>query len=493
MAHALLWKGLSSVSVHRSSLTRLGLAFVAGLLAASCYTGPINMRPMVFIEAPKNIDRGGSALFQVTVIEPEGQSYRLEWTTTLEPCPSPAEVQRPARWPVDGWTQTQQAQFSVGAKVTRAPFCAWAKATDKYGAAAVAAVQGEVENHAPTAVLVHSIGGTVAVSNSVVPIRTQMVFTTNKSMDSDGDELQTTAWVFVTAPTAELAWDDCTGPDATDKSKRCFTPKVAGRYVLSATVTDGFKGVDATDTFDVSPGNTPIARLELKTPLEAESYPLGTTFHLSAARSSDPDAVDVNKVEPIWPEQDELLAGAPTSAAQLGECDGAPSPMERCFRADAPGVYRVSLKVTDGTNVSTPVELSFKVDPETPPCLLETVPPASKENPAVAATIDPEKPTKTFEVVKVKDDLDPYPPSPLGDQTTFRWLVDSGDGFRPMGGDRSTFYLPTDGYHYGQEVSVRLEIFDRVTRGQPQTCTADFCETKPMCPQRVTWKVKFKL
>lgn len=483
MAHALLWKGSSSVSVHRSSLKGLGLAVVAGLLAGSCYTGPINMRPRVEIE------KRPGRLFQATVVDPEGQRTRLEWTTTDVTCPSPADVQRSVNWPVDGWET--RAELTVPTTRSKKPFCVWAKATDQYGAVAVDAADGDPENHAPEAKLEHSFPG------SVVAIRTPIVFTTSGSKDADPDDvLQTTAWFFVSAPvpTASLELSNCPGADANDKSKRCFIPEFADAntpYVIKALVSDGFEESSATDTFFVSPGNSPIARLVLKTPAEADSYPLGTTFHVSGEMSSDPDAIDMAKVEPIWPDPEQDLR--PGSGVKLVECDEAKSKFDRCFRADSPGTYQVSLKVTDGTNVSTPAELFFKVDPESPPCLLETVPPANKENPAVAATIDPEKPTKAFEVVKVRDDLDPYPPSPLGDQTTFRWLVDSGAGYRQMGGDRPSFFLPTDGYQYGQEVSVRLEIFDRVTRAQAQTCTSDFCETSSTCQQRVTWKVKFKL
>jgi hypothetical protein len=450
---------------------------------------------MVFIDAPKNIDRGRSAVFRATVIEPEGQPYELEWATTSQPCPPAAEVQRQASWPRAGWTLT--AELMVGADVTKAPFCAWAKATDKYGASAVAAVQAEVENHAPDAVLVHSIEGAAIAGNAAIPIRTQMTFSTEKSMDLDGDKVETKAWFFVSAPTADVAFDQCPGADAEDPGKRCFTPKVAGQYVLRATVTDGFKESSATDTFDVSPGNTPIARLDLKTPVEAASYRLGETFHVSAARSSDPDPVDMGKLKAIWSEPEELTAGAPTSVAELGPCEGAPpddeasDKMERCFVADAPGVYRVSVKVTDGTNESLPAtELVFKVLGDSPPCITETSPLFNEMNPSTGGSL--EEATKPFEVKHVEDDLDKYPPRVAGDEPTFVWSVrDPGSSVFRLEGHKGVFLLRTSGYRIGDEVTVRLDVFDRVTRSQPQTCTADFCKTAAMCRQRVTWQVKF--
>jgi hypothetical protein len=117
---------------------------------------------------------------------------------------------------------------------------------------------------------------------------------------------------------------------------------------------------------------------------------------------------------------------------------------------------------------------------------------------SIAATIDPESPIKWFKVLRVDDDLDPYPPDPAGDalhdRTTFRWLVDDGHGFKPAWGDFASFPFPTDTYRFGDEVSVRLEIFDRMTNASSLLgCTGNVCSTSASCVQRVTWKVSFKL
>lgn len=483
MAHALLCLRLSSVSAPRSSIKHLGVWLMAGLLGASCYTGPVNMRPTVTITEPADYFRGQSPVYDATAIDPEdGLLASVEWATTRKPCPLAAEVQRPTEWPTTGWTPG--ATFAVPADVTVAKFCVWARAKDRYGAFAIAAVPGRARNHEPTVTL-----SRIPASGSV-PLNTPVNFTAELSDEDGSDSVGAVAWVVT--PGASDAVAKCEGTEASD-TKHCFVFLQPVTYKILVQATDGMDKAEDHIDLDVRPGSVPVARLEMKAPALADSYPIGTMFRLSGAKSSDADPNDI--LVPIWNEKD-FKAEAPTSVAELVPCDGTFSPYERCFVADAPGTYRVALKVNDGTGDSPTEELRMVVRPDSPPCLKVTEP--AMTDTTVPGHLDPNDPVKWFKVLRVEDDQDPYPPEPGGDalhnRTTFRWFVNSGSGYKPAWGDFASFPLPTDGYLYGQEVSVRLEIFDRVTSSsQLQTCTTDICKTSDACVQRMTWKVQFVL
>jgi hypothetical protein len=488
---------LGFVSATLTPFKRLGLCVAAGLFATSCYTGPVNMRPTIEIDPPGVFSRGSSPTLRARAVDPEDGPLAIEWTTDAKRCPSPAEAQRPANWPQTGWVGA--LEYSVPSEKTSAAFCVWAKVSDRYGAEAVDTWDGLAQNHAPTARLKRT------PSASSVPLRTPLAFSTEDSRDvdpGDDEKLETTAWrfeaapvnpmdlVFVTCPVAGAAAPPDAGEVKADRSKRCFTPEVPGEYVISAAVTDGVDESIVMNTVIVQAGHVPVARVELKTPSKADVYPLGTTFHVSGAASSDDDENDV--LIPKWNEE-EFHAGAPASAAKLADCEGTLSPFERCFRADAPGIYKISLRVSDGANDSPPQTIELEVRGDEPPCLKLTSPAVGAME---AASLDPAEPIKWFKVLRVEDDLDPYPPDPAGDalhdRTTFRWSTNTGSGFKPAWGDFASFPLSVDGYRYGDEVQVRLEIFDRVTSAtQLQACVTDVCRSSDMCVQRVTWKVQF--
>lgn len=476
------------------------VTFMGGLLASSCYMGPVNMRPTISIRPPvATFSRGSSPVYEATASDPDGQVAKVEWATTPTSCPSPAKVQQPSNWPAAGWMQSPN--FKVPSTVTGAAFCVWAKATDRHGAVAIDALDGQPGNHAPVGKLQRE------PSTSAVALRTTIVFTSSGTDVDPGDDPHPTGWFFDSAPVPikGLSFVDCPPPDAGDPNKRCFTAQVPGEYEVSVEVSDGIDKSLATNKFIVQPGNVPIAKLDIKAPLvPAAAYPLGTWFHISGAKSSDADPSDA--LEAKWSTPEELRSKNPTSGASLVPCDemGAPLtggeddfPLERCFRADTPGIYRVSLTVSDGMNQSAPEVMELAVVGDAPPCLKVTDPDMGEST--IAATIDPESPIKWFKVLRVDDDLDPYPPDPAGDalhdRTTFRWLVDDdGRGFKPAWGDFASFPFPTDTYRYGDEVSVRLEIFDRMTNAASLLgCTGPVCSTSASCVQRVTWKVVFKL
>jgi hypothetical protein len=467
------------VSAPRSSRRPVARWLALGLLVASCYTGPVNRRPTLqIISPPKPFSRGESPVFTAIVDDPEGQPYELAWGTTPE-CPSAGQEYDVKKWP-ETWTMT--SEFSVDPKVTAGPFCLWARATDSYGAKVIVTAPKDPTNHPPVAKL------TRTPATSAVALRTPIEYSALGSSDADGDQVRVVAWYFDQAP---VPVEDRNGllADCPDRNKQCFVPEVPGEYTVTVRVTDGIDEVSSTsNTVVVQPGNVPIARLELKSPTKAQSYPLGTTFHISGAKSSDGDPMD--KLTATW-DKDGFLAEAPTSIATLEPCEGDTSELERCFRADAPGTYRVSLTVNDGLNNSVPEVMELVVRGDDPPCLRVTSPEWSTET--VPAEIDPMKPTQLFSVLRVDDDLDPFPRpagASLADQTLFQWSVDDGSGFKHAW-DSATFRLATDGYEYGDEVSVRLEIFDRVTVVNRPPCNTAICQTSPTCVQRVTWKVKF--
>jgi hypothetical protein len=168
------------------------------------------------------------------------------------------------------------------------------------------------------------------------------------------------------------------------------------------------------------------------------------------------------------------------------------------LRPNAIGEWIVELTVDDGTpggeGVATE-DLSIRVDPDLDPCLGPlSPPPASSDAPILVAR---ELGPRVFRVASVIDDLDPYPyevGSPDADlgRPAFRWFLGRGAG--PLGevpgSDQADYTLRPDAFAPGEELTLRVEVQDRVP-GWP-ACPIDeaTCASEvPACLQRATWKV----
>ena len=447
----------------------MGLAVAVACLSAGCYTGPINMRPSVRITTPLDpIFRGQALTYTATASDPDGDPVTLQWVETAGACPSGFD--QPSVWPTSGWTPGDR--FVVQGKDTESPFCVWVEARDAFGATTVDACPGDPQDRAPVAVL--ELASPANMPSYTAP--TMFRLSAEKSSDPDPGDVIQFEWTLKAAPSPTATLVSC-GTPATD-AVRCLTAVAAGDYQVELRVVDDSgKESIVEKTLHVLPGQLPAAALDLVSPLGSGPYPLGSTFQVSGTRST---GVDPTVPLPyVW-----KLESPPTSLAAPADCDGNGDLSVRCFVADVPGTYRVTLNVQNQTGQSPPVSATYIVATDQPPCLDQTTP-------DVATTVTT---MTSFMVSGVSDDLDPYPGT-----ASLQWFVsEAGGPFVLREKDFPSFQLPQV-YSFGDVVRVRLEIGDRDTErgakaflacGDADVCTQPSLIHPGACFQRVTWTVR---
>jgi hypothetical protein len=447
----------------------LGLAVAAAYLWTGCYTGPINMRPTVSIHAPPDpIFRGLPLTYTATASDPDGDTVTLEWVETAGACPSGFD--QPSAWPTTGWTPGDR--LVVQGKDSESPFCVWVEARDPYGAATVDAHTGDPQDRAPVAVLELAM----PPNAPSYPAHTMFVLSAEKSTDPDPGDVIQFKWMLKSAPTPNPQFGPC-APPSTD-AVRCLTADAGGDYQVELRVVDdSMKESIVEKTLHVLPGQLPTAALDLVSPPGTVPYPLGSTFQVSGSGSTGADG-PMLPLEYRW-----TLDAAPTSLAALADCDGKGDMSVRCFVADVPGTYHVTLIVQNQTGQSPAVSATYIVAADQPPCLDQAMP-------DVATTVTT---MTSFTVSGVSDDLDPYPGT-----ASMQWFVsESGGPFVLREKDFPSFQLPQV-YSVGDVVRVRLEISDRDTErsakaflacGDADVCTQPSAIHPGTCFQRVTWTV----
>jgi hypothetical protein len=163
----------------------------------------------------------------------------------------------------------------------------------------------------------------------------------------------------------------------------------------------------------------------------------------------------------------------------------------RLLTPDHEGDWDVMVTATDALGVATVSHLAVTVVPDQPPCIdaqSPIVPLAPAALPLVAPT--------RFEVLAVRDDLDPYP-TVAGDAVrggaAFTWSVlPPGGGARQVlaGATGNAVELDPAAYTPGDALELRVEIADR--NQLPVSCPdgAPTCAIASVgCLQRQTWRV----
>jgi hypothetical protein len=472
---------------------RLGSWLLAFFPLASCYTSPVNMRPEVEIKRPATrIYRGDPWTYSATVSDPDNDPTVLQWATTEASCPDNARS--PEAWPS---TWLSGPDLVVREPLTTKSFCVWAKATDKYGAAAVDTYSEAPLNHPPEAaikVLMPSVGPLAPASAfvaSTYPVHTTFMLSATTT-DVDAADVLTFEWKLekggVPVPDASLG---CAG--STDSTLACFTADEAGDYLVEVSVRDGMDTAVAKLPLAVRPGHAPVAVLD-HDPEGEGPFRLATRFRLSAKNSTDEDPWDAGRLRPMW---DFTNPGG--TADGFGPCADDPSEAVRCFTGDAPGVYHVTLTVLDDANLSSVRRFDPMVLGDALPCLGTTDP--ERSTPIVYPK---PKEAKMFIVGDVDDDLDIFPnPDSIDDVAKFDWFLSeswTGSNFVIQTGNGSVnhFTLGADAYPLGTELRVRVQIRDRDTMRSDlafERCgDADKCfsgSEADRCYQRWTWKVKY--
>jgi hypothetical protein len=158
-------------------------------------------------------------------------------------------------------------------------------------------------------------------------------------------------WALVRVPTGSLA--QLNDPQLSEPS---LTPDVDGDYEISLTVSDQSgraATVEQTFTATTCGGEAPVASVSVTAPAISDVSPfaasVGDTVQFDGGDSEDPD--DACGRGGVLSYHWTLLRVPPASQAELSLADG----VTPWFIADAAGLYRVQLIVSDGQMMSEPV------------------------------------------------------------------------------------------------------------------------------------------
>lgn len=165
---------------------------------------------------------------------------------------------------------------------------------------------------------------------------------------------------------------------------------------------------------------------------------------------------------------------------------------------DVSGVWRVDITASDGLPEGTEVHMEqILVDEDQPPCIGTTSPALPGDGRFVVRREDG---ARTFAVLQVSDDLDPWPAlasdSPYLGTAGFAWSLGGpqtgGDLVPVAGATGGEVVIDPAGYAPGDLLELRVDVSDRVAR--TPTCTADqpVCSTSDTCFQRRTWEVEIR-
>jgi hypothetical protein len=156
------------------------------------------------------------------------------------------------------------------------------------------------------------------------------------------------------------------------------------------------------------------------------------------------------------------------------------------------GDWQVNVVVTDPLGAQATTSEMFKIIPDDPPCLTQWSPivaPAGEALPISDPTL--------FQVLVVKDTLDPYPldaGDPARGVTSFAWSIKQpGASTRtPLATTGNSVPFDPSSYAPGDIVELRVEIADRVNTAV--SCDEDLptCSATPSCNQRLTWRVEVR-
>jgi hypothetical protein len=325
--------------------------------------------------------------------------------------------------------------------------------------------------------------------------RGQPIAITASVSDPDGDAVRLDWWTSMGDCPVPLALGaaprgQVSSPPGDPTFDYTFMPGAPATVCVWVLATD-VHGATAFDAFPIASQNRqPVARIQLLEPTTRTSgglFELYSTFHVSAAMSSDPDG------DPLQDPQFVLGDDFPPAAMptpKLVDCPGVtPNPFVRCLYAGFAGSYSISLTVSDGLATSAPATMILPVDQDHPPCVSET-------NPSVAASplvLAPSE-AKTFTIVEILDDGAPLPTPADGAHAspTFTWQVRRNAGaWQSIVGyaEQASLTLPAGTYVTGDVIDVNVTISDGVAMHLQPACDPG-CPTG--CPQSAEWTVAYR-
>jgi hypothetical protein len=181
------------------------------------------------------------------------------------------------------------------------------------------------------------------------------------------------------------------------------------------------------------------------------------------------------------------LIPAPAEGDELGHV----------FTPDLPGLWMVEVTADDGIDQGVGSGAAA-VEEDGAPCLGLTAPEAVADQRLVVRREDG---PRTFAVLVVADDLDPYPgphPAPGQGEPTFSWQLaspDTGGELAPVSGAVGPeLVVDPSAFAPGDLLDVRVEVGDRIERllqcdVSSPTCSLD---GDPTCLQRASWGVEIR-
>lgn len=314
--------------------------------------------------------------------------------------------------------------------------------------------------------------------------------------DPDGDEV-TLHWQSLPKP--------CSGPARpTAGDWAASAPTVNQRFLVAlghVSVCVRVVGQDehgaraAPQELELSPTNRAPALTLSVAPLPNGSVPLYSDVRVEAGPDRDEDG---DHLTFTWKALDP--AGAPV---KLADCEGGGDPLRvRCFPAERPGTYLITVEGFDGVEGSKPETktVSVPVLPDQPPCI-ESSDPSADTGVVVLAATDP---PRRFEVRRVKDDGHPFPAGGRG-TATFQWFTareGSAGWTRELGYDRPTFDVSAsrfDDARPGSVHRVRVEVRDpdrelAAAQRELEVACEDraICKLPDTCVRWMTWSVRFR-
>jgi hypothetical protein len=203
---------------------------------------------------------------------------------------------------------------------------------------------------------------TVEINQRPQPDRGATVPYTATATDPDDDPVAI-AWAAVAGgcptdpldPTGWPAASQWTSPQAANQSFTVGAPTTrAPSFCVWAKAIDSW-GASAVAALEGQPmDHAPVAALDVVSPANAPSFPLGTSFTLSAARSSDADG---DPLQFCW-----VLKSRPSGVPDFAPCTAETSSPTQTFVASVAGVYDVALQVSDGVDTTT-VDTTLMVQP----------------------------------------------------------------------------------------------------------------------------------
>jgi K319L-like, PKD domain len=249
--------------------------------------------------------------------DPEAGTLTGAWQLLSRPAGSAAQLSQ---------TAGTSTQFSIDALGT---YLVRLTVTDPQGAAAYYTTQINATNRRPIADIASNATPVALPSGPTVrvPINTELTLRGTGSRDADGDVL-TYLWSLVLRPAGSIA-----GLSAPNSEVTRFTPDSGGNYIVRLRVVDPAGAYSERD-FVIAVGNFEPAAVVDKYRVTAV---VGTSVSASAALSFDDDG------DPLlytW----SIDAHPGTSTATIGT----PHAASVSFTPDVPGLYALTVEVSDG-------------------------------------------------------------------------------------------------------------------------------------------------